>query len=88
MNVEWTSEDSELATSEGWDVFECAHCSGLWQIQKIDEAYIFDNDIDVWEFICKIDNELHRKALSFIKQKNKQEYELIMNKIKGELKYG
>ena len=87
MNVEWTSEDSSQANLEGWDIFECRGSdSGPWQIQKIDDAYIFDSDIDVWKFICKRDTvfgltELHRKALSFIKQKNKEEYKLIMNEI-------
>ena len=57
MNIEdssWPKEFDELATSQGWNVFEC----GGWQeIQRIDDPEdgdpVFESDYDAMRFILE-----------------------------------
>ncbi|EKQ70321.1 hypothetical protein OsccyDRAFT_0602 [Leptolyngbyaceae cyanobacterium JSC-12] len=59
----WTKEDSIQAVTEGWDVF---HNGFVYQIQRLDEAEIFDEDFRAIKFVCRkaeAGSELHKKAL-------------------------
>lgn len=77
MSAEWTDEDRRVANAEGWDVFDSyGSANGPWQIQRLDEEAILDNDTDAWELVkAKADagSLVHCNALAFITEHNPQE---------------
>ncbi len=81
--IEWTNENSNNASKEGWNVFDCIGSeNGSFQIQRNDEDEIFFDDKQVWLFIkeqAEKGSQLHQKALSFIKENNIAEYNSIIN---------
>lgn len=90
--IEWSKEDSDAAFMEGWNVWDCAgSMNGPWQICVLEEPYNLDwlgyedkkfaDDNEVWVFVrarAAAGSELHRKALCFVYQHNRQEYDAIM----------
>jgi hypothetical protein len=82
---EWTSEDTEKATEEGWGLFECwGSENGSPQLQRIDEPIdrdaVFDSDESAWEFVYKgflTGNKSHKKAFTILSKLNPKEFQLI-----------
>lgn len=68
---------------EGWDLFfSDGSDSGDYQIQRIDEMNLFENDIEAIKFVYKKaleGSKRHRKALARIMILNPQEIKLIFN---------
>lgn len=70
--LDWTPEDSDAATKEGWAVFSC-YCSnsrpeGFEEIQRVDEAGVFESDNEAIAHVYFRATEgsvLHRKALLY-----------------------
>ena len=68
-------------SKEGWDLFFSeGSVSGDYQIQRIDEMGVFENDIEAIKFVYKKaleGSKRHRKVLARIMILNPQEIELI-----------
>lgn len=70
----WTKEDDKVAVKQGWALFE-AH--GKWEIERIDEKDIFQNDIEAFGYVkgrasmgCKVAKKaLRMDGKSIMKQK-------------------
>jgi hypothetical protein len=66
---------------EGWDLFfSQGSDSGDYQIQRIDEIKLFNNDIEAIRFVYKKaleGSKRHRKALARVMILNPQEIKLI-----------
>jgi hypothetical protein len=96
--AEWTRDDSRQANLEGWDIFNCIGSdSGDWQIQRLDDLYDtqltdeemtqlneFENDPAVWRFVGERKTELHRKAMDFIAENCKEEFDRIQQEVNKE----
>lgn len=50
-NENWTTEDSQLAVKQGWDLFVIHGCR--WDIEKDDREDIFPDDLAAIEFLKK-----------------------------------
>lgn len=80
--VVWTLPDAQMAGVEGWGLFETIGGNGL-QLQKVDEADTFKEDLDAWRHVVGKSQEpfhlgtLHRRALNYLQQENPLEYKLI-----------
>jgi len=48
--VRWTQEHSDAAVAQGWDLFDY-DTRGLWQLQRHDEAGVFETDDEAIEFV-------------------------------------
>ena len=74
-------DDDEIATSEGWGVFDSAGSDGgPWQIQRIDELEMFPSDDEAWVHVWTRAAEgspVHRRALDYVREHNPPEYEAI-----------
>lgn len=85
MTPPWTAEHSAAAQAEGWDIFECIGSSyGSWQIQKLDENDILDNDDDAWTIVGAQIKPHHVAAVAFLRAHNPIEIEMFHNYIKGQ----
>lgn len=86
----WTTEDSEAANAEGWDLFDCdGSDNGPLQLCKIDDPEMWredrkvvieqtwEEDNEAWVFVWTNPSPLHTKALEIIKVENPQEFEAI-----------
>lgn len=66
--------DNTQAADEGWGVFECdGSDNGPWQIQRDDEAELFEDDDAVWLHVlqrAKAGSDYHQAALGFVKEHN------------------
>lgn len=96
MTIEWSEEDRDAACDEGWDIFETGGSeNGPWQIQKFDspdewegrpEPYPFEDDTDAWVHVrnrAETGSALHLKALAFLREHNRQEFDAIMAWVGG-----
>lgn len=87
MSAAWSREQSDLATIEGWDVFN-AEGSSLnengdrpYQLQRWDEVDLFDSDEDAMKHVRRRadeGSELHMAALAYLKAESRPEYDEIM----------
>ncbi len=91
----WTKEDSNIAMSEGWDLFACdADGHELIELERLDdpgadEALGYDepkfaNDMEAWHHVrlgSLAGNPLHVKALSILKEVSPKEYENILKAV-------
>lgn len=70
-------------SKEGWDLFFSEGSdNGDYQIQRIDEMNIFENDIQAIKFVYKRaleGSKRHKKALAVVMFLNPQEIRLIFN---------
>ena len=85
MNNEWTYEDSENATKEHWDVWDCeGSLNGRWQIQAFDDdmGVHFKDDPELWQWLIDNPTTLRVKAIQFIKDNNEIEYNTIIKNTK------
>jgi len=88
---EWTAEDRAAAEREGWDIFECqGSAAGVWQIQSFDDVddelaavitanvgRVWGDDPEAWMHVWGVASDLHAKALTFIREMNPAEWEVI-----------
>lgn len=81
MNInDWTGDDSQQAMAEGWDIFEAHGDKIELQIQRIDETAILEDDGHAWKLCAhraRAGSELHRKALTIIRDSSPDEWERI-----------
>jgi len=85
--TEWPPAYGQLATEEGWGIFE-AEGSVLnkngnrpYQLQKVDEARKFEDDSEAWDHVyhtARAGSALHRKALDFLREHSHPEFEVII----------
>lgn len=66
--------DNTKADGEGWGVFDCdGSDNGPWQIQRDDEAEVFEDDDEAWLHVlrrAKAGSAYHQAALDFVKEHN------------------
>ena len=91
--IDWNQSDITNAHNEGWNIFECGSSEGgKYQIQRIDEAELFQNDEDAIKCVikkAKEGGELHQKAIDFIKENNLKEFGLLIrNGYNESFRYG
>lgn len=74
--------DNTQALQEGWCIsFACGgSVDDNYQIQKLDEVDIFENDSDAHKMIVNKSktSQYHKDVLDLIKTYNAKEYDLIM----------
>ena len=84
---DWTSDNIDQAYAEGWNIFEASGSSlnedgeMPYQLQRDDEAAIFEDDTTAWHHVYNRANEgseLHRQALAFLQEFSTPEYEAII----------
>jgi len=83
---EWTAEDSEAASAEGWDVFEQADETML--IERDDEAKVFSTDRDAVSHVLSRaeTSPLHIKAMSIHLASRKKDNALYLLRLRHESK--
>ena len=80
MNTEWTKKDSELATKEGWDLYDSqGSVDGDLQVQRNDEQGLLNEDLDAWRIVKTQKLQHHKKAMAMLKARNIYEYNRILN---------
>lgn len=72
--LKWTSENNAASQAEGWLLTYAYTCTWEgYQIEKFDEASIFDGDYEAVAFVADRamrDDPLAMKAIAFIKENN------------------
>jgi hypothetical protein len=63
VNVEWTAADQEDALSQGWGIFTT---DGGMEIQRHDEAAVFDCDNAARQHVMLSDGRICRKAVAYL----------------------
>jgi hypothetical protein len=79
MNIKLTSEQLEQIRTEGWDIFSIDGDDKEFQIQKDDEAGIFEYDEDAWKYIVDKAIQgslLHKHVLAYFKENFRKEFNL------------
>lgn len=79
-----TPQEEEIASNEGWGVFDVDGNETEFQIQKSDDAAIFETDQEAWSFvISKAFNgsALHQKAVAFIKANSPAEFKKFVHDV-------
>ena len=70
-----------IAKEEGWGIFYCEGSdSGDYQVQRIDDDAVFDNDIDAIRFVNKLaclGSSVHKQTIKLIYLLNPNELNLI-----------
>ena len=80
MALEWTKEDSELSTKEGWDLYNSeGSVDGDLQVQRNDEQGLLSEDLDAWRIVKTQKLQHHKKAMALLKMRNIDEYNRILN---------
>ena len=80
MKLKWTRKDSELATKEGWDLYDSqGSVDGDLQIQRNDEQGLLNEDLDAWRIVKPQKLQHHKKAMEILKVRNIDEYNRILN---------
>jgi len=80
MKKQWHSPEARV---EGWDIFYTnGSVHGLWQIQRLDEDAILNNDTEAWEIVANGTEPHHISAREFIAANNTAEYSRLMNRKK------
>lgn len=80
MKLEWSKKDSELATKEGWDLYDSQGSKdGDLQVQRNDEQGLLNEDLDAWRIVKTQKLQHHKKAMEILKFKNINEYSRILN---------
>jgi hypothetical protein len=90
----WTREDSGAASAEGWDIFAWdGPDAGPFQLQRIDTppGYddpsadqpgdarpVFGSDPAAWQYVLATPAPLHTRALEFLREHSRREYDLIL----------
>ena len=76
-------KNSPEARAEGWDIFYAnGSVHGLWQIQRLDEEAILNDDTEAWEIVANGTEPHHISAREFIAANNSSEYSRLMNRKK------
>jgi hypothetical protein len=77
----WTSELSQQAQQEGWDLFWCdSEDHAPWEVQALDEEAILPSDEAAWERIIEGSakgDKLHLTALRALQAESPEEFDLI-----------
>ena len=74
-------KNSLEARAEGWDIFYAqGSLHGLWQIQRLDEEAILNDDTEAWEIVANGTEPHHISAREFIAANNSSEYSRLMNR--------
>lgn len=76
----WTKLDSELATKEGWNLYDSrGSVDGDIQVQRNDEQGLLKSDIEAWKLVKEGKEEHHKKAKRILKDQNPNEHKRILN---------
>lgn len=82
LTAEWTSEDADEATAEGWCISQCGDVTHPpYELQRIDEDGIFPGDVEAWEHVireARRHSALHMRALVFLHAHSIYEWAWIM----------
>lgn len=68
------------AMAEGWCVSECgAHEDGPWQLQKLDDTDVFEDDAEAWEHVRSLapTSPYHQSALDFLREHSPEEWDRV-----------
>lgn len=80
-DTEWTETDQRLASSEGWNIWDCSGSgNGRTQLCRCDEMENFADDHAAWKHVwekAREGSELHQKALRLIHKHNQNESSAI-----------
>jgi hypothetical protein len=82
MCIKLSSEQLEQIRTEGWDIFSIDSDDKEFQIQKDDEAGVFEYDDDAWKHIiekAKQGSALHGYVLNQFKSNHLKEYDKYFN---------
>ena len=85
-SIELSNEQLEQIRSEGWDIFSIDGGDEEFQIQKCDEADIFEDDDDAWKHIidkASKGSNLHKHVLSYFKLNFLEEFSLYTKDAKN-----
>jgi hypothetical protein len=91
----WTREDSDLACSEGWDLFSCEDAEHEpLELERLDDPALdeclgfdepkFPDDTAAWRHVslgAAAGNQLHVKALAVLKEVSPKEYENVLKAV-------
>lgn len=79
--------DGMLADKEGWCISECwGSVDGEWQLQRDDEANVFEYDDDAWAHVlarARAGSKPHRRALAFIQANNPDYFDMLIETADG-----
>ena len=67
-NTAWTAEDEAAANAEGWCISNANNEETAFEIQRLDEAEVFDEDIGAIAHVywmAGAGSVLHRKAIEY-----------------------
>ena len=76
---EWTRKDSELAVTEGWDLFDI-DCTGVLKVQRHDESEKLATDFAAWLRVgiaASKGSTLHAKALRLMPPDERERIQTI-----------
>jgi len=73
--------NNAIAMREGWAISQCIGLTEDWRLERLDEAGIFESDIEAWQhvrFLANNGSAYHKDALRFLYERSRSEYENIM----------
>jgi hypothetical protein len=77
--------DDTQAMTEGWSIFDCGDsANGRWQLQRVDEDKVFQNDEAAWKFVAEkalAGSAYHRSAIEYLRAHSPVEYDSIVRHV-------
>jgi hypothetical protein len=77
--MNWSNSDSLIASTSGWDIFNCIGSEGgVFQVQRVDDMGILKDDIEAHKIVANGTHRIHIYARKFLKEMNPKEYFKVM----------